>query len=330
MQAVLATALPVSELGVLMLKAGSALNVIPRGRVLVMPAPAILDTAKSGTVTVPGVLDDSPLMAERRLDPLWQSVCSAPYYRDGLQAYVSAGHGCQLADEGCHKEITIRRAGDSWVRVCWAHDMEPDPQAIDEIAARNRTAYCLQVVSSDLRIPFGSPVRLHDVCWWSAYRGHADLLPDAVIREVLNREVPDRLPVMHGWIETDDRFRVPPLEQLARMESPLRTLIIDADPPSRAMLRPKPMLWSCEAYTKYVKGLPCCVCGQQADDPHHLIGYGQGKMGGKAHDLFTIPLCRQHHDELHRDVSGWERRHGSQLQHLVATQDRALKEGAIA
>lgn len=329
MQAVLATAIPVNELGVLMLKAGSALSTIPRGRVLVMPAPASMDTVKSGAVTVPSVIEESPLLEDRRLDPLWRSVCSMPYYRDGLQAYVAAGHGCQLADEGCHKEITIRRAGDSWVRVCWAHDMEPDPQAVELMATRNRTAYCLRVIASELHIPFGAPVRLHDVCWWAAYRQQADLLPDGVIRQALNRDVPDRLPVMRGWVETDDRFHTPPMEQLARMESPLRSLIVDADPPSRAMLRPKPMVWSCEAYTKYVKGLPCCVCGKQADDPHHLIGHGQGKMGGKAHDLFTIPLCRPHHDELHRDMSGWERRHGSQLQHLVATLDRALKEGAL-
>lgn len=38
-----------------------------------------------------------------------------------------------------------------------------------------------------------------------------------------------------------------------------------------------------------------------ADDPHHLIGHGQGGMGTKAHDLFVLPLCRKHHDKLHAD-----------------------------
>ncbi|MDK2548025.1 DUF968 domain-containing protein, partial [Escherichia coli] len=37
-------------------------------------------------------------------------------------------------------------------------------------------------------------------------------------------------------------------------------------------------------------------------DPHHLIGHGQGGMGTKAHDLFVLPLCRKHHDELHVDI----------------------------
>lgn len=55
-----------------------------------------------------------------------------------------------------------------------------------------------------------------------------------------------------------------------------------------------------------VKTQPCCVCGQQADDPHHIIGHGMGGMGTKAHDLFTIPLCRQHHDELHHDPKLWK------------------------
>lgn len=50
-----------------------------------------------------------------------------------------------------------------------------------------------------------------------------------------------------------------------------------------------------------------------ANDPHHLIGHGQGGMGTKAHDLFVIPLCRAHHDALHADTVAFEEKHGSQL-----------------
>ena len=41
------------------------------------------------------------------------------------------------------------------------------------------------------------------------------------------------------------------------------------------------------------------TCGNQADDPHHIIGHGLGGMGTKADDLFVIPLCRKCHNELH-------------------------------
>ncbi|WP_445610762.1 DUF968 domain-containing protein, partial [Escherichia coli] len=31
-----------------------------------------------------------------------------------------------------------------------------------------------------------------------------------------------------------------------------------------------------EKYTRWVKTQPCACCGMPADDPHHLIGHGQG------------------------------------------------------
>ncbi|MEQ5350179.1 DUF968 domain-containing protein, partial [Proteus genomosp. 6] len=73
----------------------------------------------------------------------------------------------------------------------------------------------------------------------------------------------------------------------------------------------------------------CCVCGQQADDPHHIIGHGMGGMGTKAHDLFTIPLCRTHHDELHRDPKQWEATYGNQLELLFSFLNRSLGMRAL-
>ncbi|MGC9770931.1 hypothetical protein P4I21_26935, partial [Escherichia coli] len=48
------------------------------------------------------------------------------------------------------------------------------------------------------------------------------------------------------------------------------------------------------------------TCGNQADDPHHIIGHGLGGMGTKADDLFVIPLCRKCHNELHAGVKDFE------------------------
>ncbi len=85
-----------------------------------------------------------------------------------------------------------------------------------------------------------------------------------------------------------------------------------------------------EKYTRWVKTQPCACCGMPADDPHHLIGHGQGGMGTKAHDLFVLPLCRKHHDELHTDTVAFEEKYGSQLELIFRFIDRALAIGVLA
>lgn len=46
---------------------------------------------------------------------------------------------------------------------------------------------------------------------------------------------------------------------------------------------------------------------------HNLIDHGDGKMGGKTHDLFTIPMLASEHQKFHHDPKAWEQLHGSQL-----------------
>ncbi|OZT19310.1 DUF968 domain-containing protein, partial [Salmonella enterica] len=75
----------------------------------------------------------------------------------------------------------------------------------------------------------------------------------------------------------------------------------DPEAPESFTLRPKRRRWVNERYTRWVKCQQCTCGGKQEDDPHHLIGYGQGGMGTKEHDLFVLPLCRTHHNELHAD-----------------------------
>ena len=96
------------------------------------------------------------------------------------------------------------------------------------------------------------------------------------------------------------------------------------------MLKPKRRRWVNEKYTRWVKAQPCVCCNKQADDPHHLIGHGQGGMGTKAHDLFVIPLCREHHDELHADPVAFESKYGDQLALVFRVIDRALAIGVLA
>jgi hypothetical protein len=83
-------------------------------------------------------------------------------------------------------------------------------------------------------------------------------------------------------------------------------------------------------YLSWIKEQPCVVCGHPVSDPHHLIGHGMGKMGGKGSDLTAIPLCRLCHTRLHDNgYKTWERVHGSQWKFVEGTLMRALREGVL-
>ncbi|WP_273827083.1 DUF968 domain-containing protein [Providencia rettgeri] len=114
-----------------------------------------------------------------------------------------------------------------------------------------------------------------------------------------------------------------------RVSKPVLNLTINPEPPASLMLKPKLQRWINDNYLQWVKSQPCCVCNSIAHEAHHLIGHGQGGMGTKAHDLFTIPLCRIHHSELHKDPNGWEREHGSQLIFLIRFLDRSAALGVF-
>jgi len=82
-------------------------------------------------------------------------------------------------------------------------------------------------------------------------------------------------------------------------------------------------------YIKFVRSLPCCVCGNPESVPHHLIGYGFGGMGTKAPDYLTMPLCTDHHTGdvgihkggIFKTYQAWEVGYcKTQWQHIALTQ----------
>lgn len=87
-----------------------------------------------------------------------------------------------------------------------------------------------------------------------------------------------------------------------------------------------------KAYLNYVGSLPCVCCGAEpAGEAHHVIDAGMGGgMGTKASDLFVFPLCRTHHEELHKSVSYWEDMYNSQWMHVALTIHQAVTDGAIS
>ncbi len=80
-------------------------------------------------------------------------------------------------------------------------------------------------------------------------------------------------------------------------------------------------------YLKAVSELPCCICGLTPCDPHHIKGKEYGGMALKPSDNLTMPLCHDHHTQLHaHGYKAWEMKHGHQVDHVRRTQERLKDE----
>ena len=55
-----------------------------------------------------------------------------------------------------------------------------------------------------------------------------------------------------------------------------------------------------KAHLAFVGAQPCLVCKRCPCDAHHLKFAQPRALGRKVSDEFTVPLCREHHNELHR------------------------------
>jgi ERF superfamily len=65
---------------------------------------------------------------------------------------------------------------------------------------------------------------------------------------------------------------------------------------------PQPRRVRDKDHVRFVANQPCLVCGRMPTDPHHLRFAQHRALGRKVSDEFTVPLCRTHHRELHRQV----------------------------
>jgi hypothetical protein len=84
---------------------------------------------------------------------------------------------------------------------------------------------------------------------------------------------------------------VPPSENPAGGEAATFALLIPKEPGRKRN----------KAHLLFVGAQPCLICQKAPSDAHH-IKYAQPKaLGRKVSDEFTVPLCRLHHQELHRN-----------------------------
>ena len=84
-------------------------------------------------------------------------------------------------------------------------------------------------------------------------------------------------------------------------------------------------------HRNFVSRQPCVVCGRTPVDPHHLRFAQPRALGRKVSDEFTIPLCRVHHNELHRcgdEVSWWASTNVDPVPIALALWQRTRADGA--
>ncbi|KGT87224.1 hypothetical protein NG99_23660 [Erwinia typographi] len=319
--------------GIVVFKPGRELLPMFSGgrRVLISSEPEFMRVLPSGLVSDA----DQPLADDPALAPFFssQQVIAAAGGRDNLAHWVQELAHCQWSGgDGYNSQYhTVLRTEESAVCLCEHHDnqlRETTLSRLDELGRVNAAQWVINSARIDLALPEGHQLTLPELCWWATLRNVIQQMPDAPARRVL------KLPAAVVETGTLKEAAIHPMrvatEIIQEAAKQVLELRIDPETPETFLLRPKRRRWINEKYTRWVKSQPCLCCGKPADDPHHLIGYGQGGTGTKAHDLFVIPLCRAHHDALHADMRAFEAKYGTQPELLLRMLDRALALGVIA
>ncbi|EKN4861474.1 DUF968 domain-containing protein [Yersinia enterocolitica] len=322
------------ELGVVILKPGAELLPYLSGRLLVATEPEEFKALPSGRLPT----TDQQLANDPRLLPFFEQerVINAAGGPRVLEAWVKQLKECQWHDpDDSHvQNLTTLRYGQRSIRLCWHHDnklREHTLPRLDQLATGNLITWIISTVCSHFRLPEGHQLTMPELCWWAVVNEVSDLLPDSIARAslrmlpVVTKSGPTRESDI-TWTPSPTQIIETKVEQVKKVLA----LKIDDEPPASFMRIPKRQRWENKKWLKWVKSQQCCGCGSSADDPHHIIGHGQGGMGTKAHDFFTIPLCRICHDALHADMHTWEAEHGSQVVLWFHFMDRSISIGAMA
>ncbi|EAQ9099116.1 DUF968 domain-containing protein [Salmonella enterica] len=366
MKAIL-TAFPQNGARVTLLKSGNLTHRLRDGqRIMICDVPRQLESMPAGEIPEAGqwlVRDEAlqSFFSDCR-------VINAAGGPEGLNRWVSRIPDCQCAgteDDHVRNLTTAQTQDGGAVRLCHAcdniHYMKGYRELTDVIAA-NRAEWIVDYARMSLRLGRGHQMTLPELFCWAVLRGVVDAMPVDVIRrfatlpedEVLTgtikeadinpwqlsaRQLVEKKagegiaampPDIHTVSGTKNLIKDSGInETAAGREKPVLVLEANDDPPAGYMRKPKMQRLELPEYTRWVKRQPCCGCGKQADDPHHIIGHGFGGTGTKACDLLVIPLCRVCHGALHEDTRVWEEQNGSQLLWLARTLARATGIGAI-
>lgn len=330
----------VRELGVVLLKPGSELmSLFGGGRVLIERQPASMANLETGRV--PDARQ--PLGDDKALRTFFlnDKVIRAAGGISGLDYWLLryAGGCCQYEHSDYHyHEMTVMHHEPGSILLCGYCDNQlrgQHTEALAALARQNVISWVLDSIRLALGIDKSREISLAELSWWAVRHGVTDALPESAVRNALclpgegkigrESDITPCVPATSILSEKVSKVALPdPLPK------PVVGVLVDPEPPQSFMRRPKHLRWQCREYLGWVKTQPCECCHQPSDDPHHLIGWGQGGMGTKAHDIFAIPLCRKHHTELHNDRLAFERKYGSQLEMIIKVLDRAYALGVLA
>lgn len=70
--------------------------------------------------------------------------------------------------------------------------------------------------------------------------------------------------------------------------------------PEIQLAHPKELRKRSKNHLLFVRDQPCLICKRTPCDAHHLKFAQPRALGRKVSDEFTVPLCRQHHYDLHK------------------------------
>ena len=303
-------------------------------RTLLQPAPTTLQTEKSGKIAnFSGNSTACQAVSDlSKLDKVRKAINHRNRYYGDLPytAYVKSIQTCQCRDgKYCHNEKVLAETENGLVQLCWHHDKlrmdgEISNEHLVELAEQNWQSFLARTIRKDLGKSRTASIEFCDVVLWTCLKGFFNELKQEEVRKFLGYEKQIDLSK-----ESSIGFeRTETIAKLGSISAVLK-LKVDPEPPASFMAIPKLKRFENRKWLQFVKSQPCVCCGARADDPHHIIGNGGGKMGGKEHDLFTIPLCRIHHDELHRNVGRFEQQYGSQMALLYKFLDKAIGLGAL-
>lgn len=317
------------RMGVVLFRPGAELMpLFMRGRVLLEPEPESMASYDTGPVPAAvQPLADDPVMSEIFEN---QRIIQRAGGLSSLDGWLNKKFECQWPHSTWHdKNFTIMRHQPGSIRLCWHCDNTLAGQYTEQlagIASKNLVSWIMSVIRTDLGFPESHVLTLPELCWWMVRNDLGNVISESVAHKALRLPAEEPKSIMR---ESDIVPSLPATSIVQEKVKKVLTLRIDPESPESFMLRPKRRRWENEKYTRWVKAQPCACCGMQADDPHHLIGHGQGGMGTKAHDLWVLPLCRKHHDELHADTVAFEEKYGSQLELIFRFIDRALAVGVL-
>ncbi|HFV6020284.1 TPA: DUF968 domain-containing protein, partial [Escherichia coli] len=242
----------------------------------------------------------------------------------------------------------IHRYGAGAMVLCWHCDnqlRDQTSESLGQLAHQNLSAWMIDVIRHAMNGTQERELSLAELSWWAVCNQVVDALPETVLRRSLGlraekiRSVYRESDIIPGeqtatgiLKQRTKNIALPPRvhqQQNPPQEKTVVSIAVDPESPAQYLQRQKSQREEMPVYTRWVKTQKCMTCGNQADDPHHIIGHGLGGMGTKADDLFVIPLCRKCHNELHAGVKDFEEKHGSQLLLLIRFLMHARNSGVL-